>query len=168
MPTICISGLSGSGKNAAGEALARMLGLRTVSFSFKDTARAGGQTLMKVQRKANASAKMDKALDAKIARAAASGDCVVTTWLGPWFVRKADLRVWLKAGVRERAKRIANRDGMGLPNALAHIRKRDADNIRRYKRYYGLDITDHSRFDLIIDSSRFTPEQIAKIIASAL
>lgn len=167
MPTICISGLSGSGKNAAGEALARMLGLRVISFSFKDEARRSGTSLMEIQKRANASAKMDRALDAKIAAAASTGNCVVTTWLGPWFVKNAYLRVWLKAGERERAKRISVRDKMPFASALAHVRKRDADNIKRYKKYYKIDITNHDNFDLIIDSSRFAPGQIAKIIAAA-
>lgn len=164
---ICISGLAGSGKNTVGEIVARKLNLREVKLSFKDEAAREGVDLMKVQRAAGRDERYDRELDRRIVKEAKKGNCVVMTWLGPWMVRNADLKVWLNVSEKERAKRVAKRDGMSFKNALAHIRKRDKDNIRRYKRYYGIDITDHSVFDLEINCDVFNPQQIADIIIKA-
>jgi len=164
---ICISGLAGSGKNTVGEIVAKKLNLKEVKLSFKDEAEEEGVELMKVQRKADRNESYDRKLDREIVKRARKGDCVVMTWLGPWMVKNANLRVWLNVSERERARRVAKRDGMTLKKALAHIRRRDRDNIRRYKRYYGIDICDHSIFDLEINSDVFNPQQIAGIVLKA-
>jgi cytidylate kinase len=168
MPVICIAGLSGSGKNAAGEALAKRLKLRIVSVSFKDYAREHNMNLMDVQKLAGKDSRLDKDLDAQIVSQAAKGNCVVMTWLGPWMVKGADLRVWIHADEPVRAKRVAKRDGMGEGAALEHVRTRDADNRARYKKIYGIDIGDHSIFDLEIDSGKYLPDEIAAMIEAAL
>lgn len=164
---IAISGLSGCGKNSVGEKVAKKLGLSTVQLSFKDEAAKRGITLMELQALAGKDPVLDKQLDEKIVLAATKGNCVVTTWLGPWMVKNADLRIWLNAAEDVRAKRVAGRDRMSVADALAHIRKRDADNRARYKKYYKINIDDHSIFDVEIDTNRFNPEQSSEIIAAA-
>lgn len=164
---ICISGLSGSGKNTVGEIVAKKLGLAEVKLSFKDEAERMNVDLMKVQREATKDESYDRELDKEIVRRAKKGNCVVMTWLGPWIVKNANLRVWLNVSEKERAKRVAKRDKMTFRKALGHIRKRDENNRRRYKKYYGIDIMDHSIFDLEINSDVFNPQQIAGIIIKA-
>jgi cytidylate kinase len=164
---ICISGLAGSGKNTVGKIVARRLNLSEVKLSFKDEAKKEKVDLMTVQKEATRDESYDRELDREIAKMAKKGNCVVMTWLGPWIVKNADLRVWLNVSEKERAKRVAKRDRMSLREALKHIRKRDENNRRRYRRYYGIDITDHSIFDLEINSDVFNPNQIAGIIVKA-
>ena len=164
---ICISGLAGSGKNTVGEIVAKKLNLDGVKLTFKDEARREKVDLMKVQMEATKDESYDRELDREIVRRAKKGNCVVMTWLGPWIVKNADLRVWLNVSERERAKRVARRDRMSLKKALLHIRKRDENNRRRYRRYYGIDIMDHSIFDLEINSDVFNPQQIAGIVIKA-
>jgi len=164
---IAVSGLSGCGKNTIGQKAAEKLGLRLVSMSFKDEAKKRGISLMELQELAGEDPKLDKELDDAIAEKASAGNCVVTTWLGPWMVKNADLRVWLNASPEERAKRVSGRDKMAAEEALEHVNKRDEDNRARYKKYYGIDIDDHSRFDLEINTERFAPEESAELIASA-
>lgn len=164
---VCISGLAGSGKNTVGEIVARKLNLAEVKLSFKDEAEKENVDLMRVQEEATRDEKYDRELDREIVRRAKKGNCVVMTWLGPWIVKNSDLRVWLNVSEKERAKRVAKRDGMSLKKALLHIRKRDENNRRRYRRYYGIDIMDHSIFDLEINSDVFNPQQIAGIILKA-
>lgn len=164
---ICISGLAGSGKNTVGEIVAKKLSLDEVKLSFKDEAKRENVDLMKVQREAENDESYDKELDREIVKRAKKGNCVVMTWLGPWTVKNADLRVWLNVSEKERAKRVAKRDRMGIKKALQHIRKRDEGNRRRYRRYYGIDIMDHSIFDLEINSDVFNPQQIAGIVIKA-
>ena len=164
---ICISGLSGCGKNTVGAKVAEKLKLRPVQISFKEEAKRRGITLMALQKIASKDKKLDVGLDARIAKEAEKGDCVVMTWLCPWMVKNADLRVWLHASEEERARRVAGRDGMAPKEALKHVHARDSNNRMRYKKYYKIDIDDRSIFDVVINTGRFAPEQSAEIIAEA-
>ncbi|VVB65441.1 Cytidylate kinase [Candidatus Gugararchaeum adminiculabundum] len=161
---ICISGLAGSGKSAIGDIVAKRLGLRHINFTFKDIAKQEGVDLMKMQDNARADKKIDLDLDAKIAEEARKGNCVVTTWLAPWTIKNADLKIWLDATQEVRAKRVAPRDGMTYGGALSHIKKRDEDNHRRYISLYKIDIYDHKNFDLILDTNNLPLDRVAEEI----
>ncbi len=164
---ISISGLSGSGKNSVGELVAKKLNLRTISFTFKSEAKKKGVSLMDFQKEAGKDKKIDMDFDKEIVKSAKKGKCVVTTWLGPWMVKGADLKVWLRASPEERARRISKRDKMTRKNALEHVKKRDEDNRKRYKKLYDIDIFSHEDFDMILNSENFLPEQLAGIISCA-
>lgn len=165
---VCISGLSGCGKNTVGELLSRKLGLKQITFSFKDEAKARGISLMELQELASTDSNIDKKFDERLVREARKGNCIVSTWLGSWMIENADFKVWLKASAEERAKRVAARDNMSFQEALAHVEKRDESNRQRYKKYYGINIDDHSNFDLEINTRVFTPELIVEIIVEAI
>lgn len=165
---VCVSGLAGCGKNTVGEFLAVKLSLAQVKFSFKDEANARGVSLMELQELAAKNPGIDGEFDERLVREAKKGNCVVTTWLGSWKVENADFRVWLKASEEERAKRVSARDKMSFEEALWHVKKRDDGNRQRYKKYYGIDIDDHSDFDLEINTRVFAPEAIAEIIVEAV
>ena len=165
---IAISGLSGCGKNTVGERVAAKLKLRPVRVSFKDEAARRGIPLMELQKLAGSDGgKLDRELDAKVVAEAEKGDCVVMTWLAPWMVKNADLRVWLNASEEERAGRVAKRDGMAQEQALKHVRARDKDNMERYRKYYKIDICERPGFDLEINTGSFEPDSCAEIIAEA-
>ena len=95
---IAISGFTGCGKNTLGELLAKKLGYKLVCPTFKDLAAEEGITLMEFQAKAAKDKNIDKKFDAALRKqvAATKGNCVVTTWLGPWMV-DADLKIKLFA-----------------------------------------------------------------------
>jgi len=145
---IAVGGLTGSGKNTLGELLAKKLGLKLVCPTFKDLAKREGIPLMEFQKRAEKDQNIDKKFDAELKEQAKKGNCVVTTWLGPWMV-DADLRVWVFAPADVRAKRISKRDGMVLEQAKKHIHERDEENRQRYLNVYGIDIYDHDTFDSI-------------------
>ncbi|MEM4389818.1 MAG: cytidylate kinase family protein [Candidatus Micrarchaeia archaeon] len=164
---ITISGLSGCGKDTVGALVAKALGLRHIRFSFKDEAARRGISLMELQRLATKNPRIDREFDTRLVKEARKGNCVVTTWLGSWLVKNSDLRVWLAATEKTRAARIAKREGISLARALSHLRARDANNRARYKKLYGIDLSDHSIFDLEIHTDRLTPKTIAHIIICA-
>ena len=164
---IAVSGLAGSGKNTFGTVLAERLGYRVVCPTFKDLAEEEGVSLMEFQKKAGKMPDIDRKFDEKLKKEAAKGECVVTTWLGPWMV-EADFRVWVDAPESVRAERLAERDKIPVERAVAHIKERDEDNRNRYMKLYGIDIMDHSKFDIEISSAENTPEQMAEIAIGAL
>lgn len=159
---IAVSGLSGSGKNTFGKALAETLGYRVVCPTFKDLAEKEGVSLLEFQKMAGENPEIDRKFDEHLKEEAAKGDCVVTTWLGPWMV-DADFRIWISASGEVRARRLAEREGIGVEEAEEHIKKRDADNRKRYLELYGIDIMDHSGFDLEISSEKYRPPEMVEI-----
>jgi cytidylate kinase len=159
---IAISGLTGSGKNTLGELLAEKLGYRLVCPTFKDLAKREGVPLMEFQKMAERDPDIDRKFD-ELLKEQAKGDCVVTTWLGPWMV-DADLRIKLVAPAETRAKRIADRDGMALEDAVKHVEERDERNRKRYMKLYGIDIFDESIYDALLDSGEHRPEELLKMV----
>ena len=164
---ICISGLSGSGKNSVGEEVAKLLSLRVVNPTFKTIAAKQKMSLMEFHRKAEKEHSIDKQFDAHLVSEARKGNCVVTTWLGPWMVKDADIRVWLYAPREVRARRVAGRDAMTPEQALTHINDRDESNHHRYNEVYKINIYDHSGFELVLNTEKFKPSESAQIIAAA-
>jgi CMP/dCMP kinase len=159
---IAVSGLSGSGKNTFGNALAEKLGYRVVCPTFKDLAKKEGIPLLEFQKKAGEDPSIDKKFDEMLKKEASRSECVVTTWLGPWMV-EADFRIWVDAPLEVRAKRLAKRDGFSLDEALEHIKQRDANNRERYLKLYKIDIMEHEKFDLEVNSGENTPEEMVEI-----
>ena len=164
---ICISGLSGSGKNSVGRLVAEKLHLRLIDPTFKTIAAKQKMSLLDFHKKAEHEHSIDKSFDAHLIADAKKGNCVVCTWLGPWMVKNADIRVWLYAPSSARAARVAKRDGMSNDEASRHIAERDESNRLRYLEIYKIDIYDHSGFDLVINSEMYKPEQSSEIIVAA-
>jgi cytidylate kinase len=159
---IAIAGLTGSGKNTLGEKLAEKLGYRLVCPTFKDLAAKEGIPLMEFQKKATKDPDIDKKFDAVLKEQASKGNCVVTTWLGPWMV-EPDIRIWIYLPDDIRAGRIAKRDGITAASAKSHMQERDDNNRKRYLKLYKIDIDDHSSFDACLNSGIYYPEQLVEI-----
>ena len=158
---IAISGLTGSGKNTLGKLLSEKLGYKLVCPTFKDIAKKEGISLMEFHKKAENDPDIDKKFDAML-KEQATGDCVVTTWLGPWMV-DADVRIKVFAPGDIRAERIGKRDGMEVDEALKHVRERDENNRKRYKKVYGIDIDSKDIFDACLNGGIYTPEKLLGI-----
>jgi len=158
---IAVWGYTGAGKNTLGKRIADRLGYRLVCPTFKDLAEKEGIPLMELQRKAEKDHSIDRKFDELLKEEVAGGNCVVTTWLGPWMV-DADVKIKIDVPEEERARRISGRDNMGMDEALEHVKERDESNRKRYYDVYGIDITDESVFDIILDGSK-KPDELLDI-----
>ncbi|MEM3609466.1 MAG: cytidylate kinase family protein [Candidatus Anstonellales archaeon] len=162
---ICISGFAGSGKTTIAKKLSEKLKYPIINITFKDLAKEKNLTLEEVQKLAEKDKNIDLELDNLIIKKAKELDnCIISTWLGPWVIKDADLRIFLFAPIEERAKRIAERDKMSFEEALDHIKKRDNQNIKRYKKLYKIDIRNTDIFDLVINTSKLSIEQTADLV----
>ncbi|MFH2105744.1 MAG: (d)CMP kinase [Candidatus Micrarchaeota archaeon] len=163
---LAINGLTGSGKNTLGELLAKELGYKLVCPTFKDLAKEEGISLMEFQKKAEKDHNIDKKFD-DILKKQATGNCIVTTWLGPWIV-KPDVSIRLFAPLDVRARRVAKRDEMKPGESLKHVDKRDNDNRKRYLEVYNIDIFNTDNFDACLSSEKYNPEQLKKIVLNII
>ncbi len=162
MIRICLAGLTGSGKTSIGEELAKELNIEHVHKSFKDAVK-DEKELLKMQR--NVKEDYEKAFDKEIVRLAKGKNCVVTTWLGAWFIKDATLRVWLNASKETRIKRLMKKYKESRKYIERYITEKDNSNVKRWKKIYNIDLNDHSIFDLEINTEKFTPREIVSIIA---
>lgn len=111
--------------------------------------------------------RVDIELDERLAVLARRGDLVLESRLAGWIATNEGLdahRFWVACEEDERARRVATRDGLTVEEALAANRTREASEAGRYLTYYGIDITDLSIYDVILDSTSTSPDELVAAI----
>lgn len=87
-----------------------------------------------------------------------------------FYCQPKSFKVFLTITDEEAAKRIFNdKNRIGdnyssIEDVLAATRKRDEENVSRYKKLYGVDIMDMSQFDLVVDTTISRPEYYIDLI----
>ncbi len=74
----------------------------------------------------------------------------------------------LEADLETRVERIIKREKGDLKIRKQEIVDRAESEATRYKKYYDIDVCDPSIYDLVIDSSDKTPEEIVEIILNEI
>jgi CMP/dCMP kinase len=166
---ITISGLPGSGKTTVARLVARDLGLEHVYAGniFRRQAEAHGLTLEEYLRRAETDPSIDRELDRQMETRAARGEAVLEGRLAGFMADRAGvdaLKIFLQASEEVRAGRISDREGGAATQRLREIQAREASDHRRYLDLYGVDYHDLTRYDLIMETDRRTPEEVAQAI----
>ena len=182
---IIVSGFAGSGKSTLTEALAAHFGLDFVHASdlLKKLQKQGASGLDTSRTKAGSGfwesdegkkylherqkdGSMDKELDRLLLKIAEKGNVVLDSWTMPWLC-KSGFKIWLEVSAKERARRVAERDGLDKKIVLAKILERDKITAEIYKKLYGFDLSpDKKVFDLIIAGDGLRVEDVQKIAIS--
>lgn len=137
---------------------------------FRGLARERGMSLSDFAREAEGNDAIDRALDDRLTARAEKGDVLVESRLAGWLVTGAELdavRIWIECDEVERARRVAGRDHHQPDEALATNREREASERLRYQRYYGIDLADRSIYDLVLDSTHASPDQLVEEVIAA-
>ncbi len=165
---IAISGSPGSGKSTCAKILAKKYGLRYISAGklFRELAKKKGISTEDLHKLAEKNYEIDKYIDNRSLEEAKKGYAVIEGHLTAWILKDiADVKIYLKASLEERAKRISQRDKIPIDKALKEILFREKSNKERFKKIYNIDTDDLSIFDLIIDTTRISPYTVVKIIS---
>ena len=166
-PVITVGGLHGTGKTTYARELSEALGLRHISAGeiFRELADIRGMTLDELNRTAQTESAIDREVDERIGNEASKGNVVLDGQLTAWMAKdKADLKILLISPKEIRLNRIAMRDGLSLEEAEKRTLGREETEKERYKRYYGIDVSDPSIYDLIVDTNLYPLEEIKKIL----
>jgi cytidylate kinase len=169
---ITISGLPGAGTSTVARIVADSLGLERVDGGtvFRAMAAERGLDVGEFSHVAEADPEIDLELDQRLANRLREGDIVLESRLAGWIAtseRVPALRVWIDADEAERARRVADREGIAQADALRANQDREASELQRYRTYYGIDLNDRSAYDLVIDSTAASPDAVAKSILTA-
>lgn len=168
---VTLSGLPGSGTSTVGRMVASALGLDHFDggTAFRALAAERGVSLAAFAALAEADDAIDRALDDRLTERARAGQVLLESRLAGWLATRADLvalRVWINCDEEERARRVGGREGDDPARALAHNREREHSERVRYQGYYGIDLTDLSIYDLVLDSTATTPAELLAAITA--
>jgi predicted cytidylate kinase len=169
---ITLSGLPGSGTSTVAKAVAARLGLAHLDGGtvFRTLASEHGLSLAAFAQLAEQDESIDRSLDDRLLERAREGEVLLESRLAGWLATRGGvdaLRVWISCDDLERARRVGGRDGHELELALAANADREASERTRYLGYYGIDLTDLSVYDLVIDSTTTPPEAIVDQLVGA-
>jgi cytidylate kinase len=102
----------------------------------------------------------DKQVDAHLLKWAKLGDVVLDSWTMPWLF-KGGFKIWLEASPKVRARRLVERDGISLREAVEAVKEKDEKTRRIYYDLYGFKLgEDFSPFDLILDVNQLNAEEV--------
>ena len=169
---ITVSGLPGSGTTSLARHVAEMLhtGMISAGEVFRQMAQEYGMDLAAFGKRAESDPSFDRLIDERQREIAlAHDDIVVEGRLSGWFVREADLKIWLLAPTECRVARIQTRDIIGDPETAARMtREREACEAQRYQSYYGINIDDLSPYHLVLNSEHWSVEELGAFVSTAV
>ena len=173
---ITIAGDAGSGKSTVAELVARKLKFRHYSIGdfMRTIAKKRNASLLQLSKMAETDETIDEELDCmqkELGRR--ERRFVLDSRLGWHFVPNS-FKVFLKVDIKEGAKRIFNAGRKGekenrtLRATVENIKKRKESELQRYKKNYNLNPYDKKKYDLVADTTKLTPEEIAEKIVKTL
>lgn len=170
---VTISGYAGAGKSTIGKLLAKKL-----NFSFycvgdlrRKMAKEKGLSLEQFNKLGEKNFFTDGIADEYQKRLGKKEDnFVMVSRLGFNFIPQSK-KIFLKVKPKEAAKRVfkdkqrRHEKYKNIEEAHKKLQEREKSDIYRYKKYYKINPYDVRHYDLIIDTTKLTPNQIAdKII----
>ena len=167
--SIVISGWPAVGKTTIARRLAEEFGLSTYNGGdiLKMLAAEKGYSIdrddwwdtdeaKKFMRERRSDPSFDKRVDKKLADILKRGRAVITSYTLPWLVKDDSvIRFWLRGSQHNRAKRMANRDGISFSEAKRIIKLRDEENRKIYFKLYGFRFgEDLTVFDYVLNTDK--------------
>jgi len=172
---ITISGMPGSGKSTVAEILAKRLKMKSYYMGKirRELARKKGLTLEQLNEIGENEEWTDVDVDKFQTELAKKEDNFIIQGRTSFFLIPNSVKVFLNidfdTGVKrifEDVKKDSKQRNEGeyrtLEEAKKAIRKRIESDIRRYKKYYKVDIYDRSHYDIVIDTTDLMIEQVVE------
>lgn len=115
----------------------------------------------------NSDPSFDKKVDDKLIQIVKKGGAVITSYTLPWLVVDESIiiiKIWLRGSQENRAKRMANRDGISFAEAERITKLRDEENKRIYYKLYGFRFgEDLTVFDYVLNTDRLSLDSLIEI-----
>ena len=170
---ISITGDLGSGKSTVSDLLCKRLNYEYVYTGKiqRSIANRLNMTTLELNRYAETHPEIDDEIDSTFKSLHEAVDLVVDSRLA-WHFIPQSFKVFLKTDLIVSANRILgdnrreNEKYSSQEEAFSRIIARKASENKRYMELYGVDCSDLSNFDFIVDTSFITPERVADIVCA--
>lgn len=168
---ICISGSAGTGKSTQAKILAERYGLKYVSAGsiFRDIARERKMSLQELSSLVLKDKSIDIEIDKRTRELAAKGNIVLEGRLTAWMTKGIDaFRAYLRCPFDVEIRRIAERDRKTIQEAAAETLSREKSEETRYRKLYGIDVSDLTIYDIVINTDIYPIDSVTKILTAAV
>lgn len=171
---IAITGNIAGGKSNVVNSLAKKLGMGTyfASRRFRELARNHNMDIATFNEFIEKNPEIDRTIDDIMSEYLKNHNNLVVDSRLAWFFEKDAFKVFIKVDLETAAKRLMldsknrnieeNYDTVDA--AKFAIIKRQNYEKDRYKKEYGIDILDYSNYDLVIDSTNLSTDEISNKI----
>ncbi len=171
--TITISGLPGSGTSTIAEMLSNVLNIKRINTGeiFRGLAEEYKMKLQDFEEYCEQHPEIDIELDRRQEAILKEGNVILEGRLSGWIAHLKKIpafKIWIDCEEDERVRRIINREGGDFFERRNEMRERERSEKRRYMKFYGINLDDKSIYDIVIDSTNLTPEQVLNKILEEL
>lgn len=172
---ISITGDLGSGKSSVSKILSRDLGFPIMSTGSiqREMARKIGVSTVELNELAKKDPEIDKAIDAaSLKMNDTEGNYILDSRMA-WFFVKNSYKIYLKVSPQIASERIFKDESRNsesytsLEDAFAQLSLRRNLEVERFIQKYGVDYSDISNYDLVVNTEGLSPEIIARFIIDA-
>lgn len=159
---VTVSGLSGVGKSTLARFLSNEMDLRLVSSGgyFREEARKRNMSIREFIENMDSIGQkedvdFDLKFDRKVLEITFKGDDVVFEGriAGVLLNDIADVKVLVTCDPETLAERVTQRENVPKDKALQRIKRRNKEDVERYKEKYGIDITEKDYYDVVVNNN---------------
>jgi cytidylate kinase len=164
---ILLSGLSGTGSTTAAKRIAADLDLHYVYGGqiFRDEAVKRGISLEDLVESLEQNPEAEREVDERLIEIGRSGENVLIESRTIGWIFPSDIpavRIWLTCALPERLRRVEDREHH--PRSPANLLRRESSDNRRYRALYGIEPEDYSPFDLVLDTTNLSVDEVVNRI----
>ncbi|MFT4309829.1 MAG: (d)CMP kinase [Candidatus Woesearchaeota archaeon] len=172
---ITIGGTPGAGKDTVGRILSKKVNYKYYSFGelLREIALKEGIGIEELTSKIIQNPITDNQVDEYQEELGSTMDnIIIVSRLGFHFIPHS-LKVYLHCDEKEAARRIVEDSRStesidSVEDAVELIRKRNDNDAKRYKKFYGLDIHERTKYDIVINTTLISADDTAQIIITMI
>jgi cytidylate kinase len=163
---ITVAGQHGSGRSTNAKLLAESFGLKYISTGmlFRERAEELGVSLEEMNNIAAEDPNFDNWLDNRTKEKSRKRGVVIDANLSAYMAEDPDIRIYVKCPFEVRVQRIADRENRAYKDVEQETRIREESELLRYQEYYGVDLSDLKIYDVIINTSLYSIDEVAHIL----
>lgn len=171
---IAFNGDPGSGKSTIAKKVAQKIGYPRYYMGqiFRDMAKKRGMTLVEYLKLGETDANVDKEVDDYLIDLSKKEKNFVIESRTAWHLIPDCLKIYLKVGEREGARRIfehlkqenndrnEDKEVGSVEHVIESNKRRSRTDDLRYQKYYGIDIHEESNYDFVLDTTNLSINEV--------
>ena len=171
---VTLSGDIGGGKSSVARILAERLNFQLISAGAiqREIATGMGLTTLQLNERSAKDRSVDDRIDSYTQRLGETGNQIIVDSRLAWHFIPSAFKVFLSVDPEVGAGRVfdasrSDEKHSSLADALENNRSRTQLETTRFLALYGIALRDYSNYDLVVDTSFVSPEQVAEVIESS-